>query len=158
MRLQHFLPDYQTMIRPAQPEDRARIEEIVKAAYSPYLARMDRKPAPMTDDYAGRIAAGHTHVLEENGAVLAVLVLEPQRDSLLLDNIAVDPVQHGNGFGRLLMDFTEAEARRRGYAAVELYTNEVMVENIALYLRLGYVETQRVLDRGYHRVYLRKNL
>jgi hypothetical protein len=56
------------------------------------------------------------------------------------------------------MDFTEAEARRRGYAAVELYTNEVMVENIALYLRLGYVETQRVLDRGYHRVYLRKNL
>jgi len=158
MRLQHFLPGYQTMIRPARPEDRARIEAIVEAAYSPYLVRMDRKPAPMTDDYARRIADGQTYVLENGGTVAGVLVLETHEDHLLLDNIAVDPLQHGKGFGRRLMDFTEAEARRRGYAAVELYTNEVMVENIALYLRLGYVETQRVLDRGYHRVYLRKNL
>jgi ribosomal protein S18 acetylase RimI-like enzyme len=145
-------------IRPARPEDRARIEEIVAAAYSPYLARMDRKPAPMVDDYAARIAAGHTHVLEADGAVAGVLVLEPGDGFLLLGNIAVDPAQHGKGLGRRLMDFTEEEARRRGYAAVELYTNEVMVENIALYLRLGYAETKRVLDRGYHRVYLRKTL
>jgi len=146
------------MIRPARPEDQARIEEIVTAAYSPYLARMDRKPAPMTDDYAARIAAGETHVVEDDGTVVAVLVLEPGVGFLLLDNIAVDPARHGSGLGRRLMDFTEAEARRRGYAAVELYTNEVMVENIARYLRLGYVETRRVLDRGYHRVYLRKTL
>jgi len=149
-------------IRPARPGDRARIEEIVAAAYNPYLARMDRKPAPMTDDYAARISAGNTYVLEDSGAVAGVLVLEDLRDDegsfLLLDNIAVDPAQHGKGFGRRLMDFTEEEARRRGYAMVELYTNEVMVENIALYRRLGYTETQRVLDRGYHRVYLRKNL
>jgi ribosomal protein S18 acetylase RimI-like enzyme len=149
-------------IRAARPDDRPRIEEIVEAAYRPYLARMDRKPAPMVDDYAQRIAEGHTHVLEEDGPgaknIVAVLVLEPQDGHLLLDNIAVDPACHGRGFGRRLMDFTEAEARRLGFDAVELYTNEVMVENIALYLRLGYAETKRVLDRGYHRVYLRKTL
>lgn len=147
-----------TAIRPARPDDKARIEEIVEAAYSPYLARMDRKPAPMVDDYAGRIAAGHTHVLEEDGSVLGVLVLEPRRDSLLLDNIAVDPSCHGKGFGRRLMDFTEAEARRQGFGAVELYTNEVMVENIERYRRLGYAETGRQHDRGYDRVYMRKTL
>lgn len=147
-----------TLIRPARPEDRARIEEIVTAAYSLYLQRMDRKPAPMTDDYAARIAAGNTYVLEDSGEVAGVLVLEPHADHLLLDNIAVDPACHGRGLGSRLMAFTEAEARRRGYAAIELYTNEVMVENIARYLRLGYVETQRVVDRGYHRVYLRKTL
>ena len=143
-------------IRPARSEDRARIEEIVDAAYSPYLARMDRKPAPMVDDYAGRIAAGHTHVLEEDGVLRGVLVLEPRRDSLLLDNIAVDPACHGKGFGRRLMDFTEAEARRLGLGRVELYTNEVMVENIERYRRLGYAETGRQHDRGYDRVYMRK--
>lgn len=145
-------------IRPARPADRARIEKIVNAAYSPYLARMDRRPAPMTDDYAARIVAGNTYVLEEDGTVAAVLVLEDHEGFLLLDNIAVDPACHGRGLGTQLMSFTEQEARRRGYATVELYTNEVMVENIALYRRLGYVETRRVLDRGYHRVYLRKTL
>jgi ribosomal protein S18 acetylase RimI-like enzyme len=144
------------VIRPALPADQARIEAIVEAAYRPYLERMDRKPAPMVDDYAGRIAAGETHVLEEDGEILGILVLEPCEDFLLLDNIAVDPACHGRGLGRRLMRFTEEEARRRGYATVELYTNEVMVENIALYQRLGYRETQRVRVAGYDRVYLRK--
>jgi GNAT superfamily N-acetyltransferase len=145
-------------IRPALAADRARIEAIVEAAYSPYLERMDRKPAPMVDDYARRIAEGQTHVLEESGEILGLVVLEPCEDFLLLDNIAVDPACHGRGLGKRLMAFTEAEARRRGYAAVELYTNEVMVENIARYRHLGYVETKRVQVAGYDRVYLRKAL
>ncbi|MGE5767914.1 MAG: GNAT family N-acetyltransferase, partial [Bacteroidota bacterium] len=135
------------MIRLARPDDRARIEAIVEAAYSPYLARMNRKPAPMVDDYAARIAAGQAHVLEDDGDIVGVLVLENHPDDrggfLLLDNIAVDPGHHGKGHGRTLMDFAERAARQRGHAAVELYTNEVMVENIALYGRLGYAETKR---------------
>lgn len=154
------------MIRPARPDDRARIEAIVEAAYSPYLARMNRKPAPMVDDYAARIAAGQTFVLEAEREVAGVLVLEDHPDDppenkggfLLLENIAVDPGRHGQGLGRTLMDFTEAEARRRGYGAVELYTNEVMVENIARYRHLGYVETKRERAAGYDRVYMRKTL
>src|SRR3546814_8571388 len=119
------------MIRPALPADLARIEAIVEAAYGPYLARMNRKPAPMVDDYRRRIAAGQTHVLEEHGDIVGVLVLEPGDGFLLLDNIAVDPAHHGRGLGKRLMDFTEEEARRQGYRFIELYTNEVMVENIA---------------------------
>ncbi|MEQ9607365.1 MAG: GNAT family N-acetyltransferase, partial [Kiloniellaceae bacterium] len=125
-----------TMIRPARPEDRTRIEAIVETAYRPYLARMNRKPAPMVDDYAKRIADGQTLVLESEGAVAGILVLEDHPDDhggyLLLDNIAVDPAYHGRGLGKRLMTFTEEEARRRGYRVIELYTNEVMVENIAL--------------------------
>src|SRR3546814_17165955 len=121
------------MIRPALPADLARIEAIVEAAYGPYLARMNRKPAPMVDDYRRRIAAGQTHVLEEHGDIVGVLVLEPGDGFLLLDNIAVDPAHHGRGLGKRLMDFTEEEARRQGYRFIELYTNEVMVEKIARY-------------------------
>lgn len=146
------------MIRIAQPGDRARIEVIVEAAYSPYLQRMNRKPAPMVDDYAARIAAGQAHVLQDDEDIVGLLVLEDCESFLLLDNVAVDPACHGQGHGRRLMDFAEEEARRRGYAVVELYTNEVMVENIALYGRLGYAETKRERVAGYDRVYLRKAL
>src|SRR3546814_2998828 len=104
---------------------------------------MNRKPEPMVDDYRRRIAAGQTHVLEEHGDIVGVLVLEPGDGFLLLDNIAVDPAHHGRGLGKRLMDFTEEEARRQGYRFIELYTNEVMVENIARYRHLGYVETNR---------------
>lgn len=146
------------MIRIAQPGDRARIEAIVEAAYSPYLQRMNRKPAPMVDDYAARIAAGQAHVLQDDEDIVGLLVLEDCESFLLLDNVAVDPACHGQGHGRRLMDFAEEEARRRGYAVVELYTNEVMIENIALYGRLGYAETKRERVAGYDRVYLRKAL
>lgn len=146
------------MIRPARPSDQLRIEAIVEAAYSPYLERMNRKPAPMVDDYAKRIAAGQAHVLEEAGEIVGLLVLEPGEGFLLLDNIAVDPGHHGKGHGSRLMAFTEQEARRQGYDVVELYTNEVMVENIARYRHLGYDEIKRERVAGYDRVYMRKAL
>lgn len=149
-------------IRPALPADAARVVAIADAAYRPYLERMSRNPAPMDEDYGQRIAEGLTQqlvwVLEEDGEVLALLVLETHADHLLLDNIAVDPARHGRGIGKRLLAFTEEEAKRRGYDTVELYTNEVMVENMALYRRLGYVETGRKQDRGYDRVYFRKAL
>ncbi|MEO3430547.1 GNAT family N-acetyltransferase [Pelagibius sp. CAU 1746] len=145
-------------IRPAVPADTARVTAIVDAAYRPYLQRMSRNPAPLDDDYGARIAEGLTYVLEEDGEILGVLVLETHAGHLLLDNIAVDPAHHGRGLGKRLLAFTEAEARRRGYGTVELFTNEVMVENIALYRRLGYQETGRRHDRGYDRVYFRKAL
>ena len=146
------------VIRLALPADTARITAIAEAAYRPYLDRMTRHPAPMDEDYGARIAAGETWVLEENGEIFGLLVLEDHAGFLLLDNIAVDPARHGQGLGKQLMAFTEEEARRRSYGVIELYTNEVMVENIALYRRLGYVETKRVQVAGYDRVYLRKAL
>lgn len=145
-------------IRPARLADAARIAAIADAAYRPYLQRMSRNPAPMDEDYGARIAEGLTWVLEEDGEVLGLLVLETHADHLLLDNIAVDPARHGRGIGKRLLAFTEEEARRRGYDTVELYTNEVMVENMALYERLGYLEIGRKQDRGYNRVFFRKAL
>ena len=146
------------LIRPAGAADRPRIEAIAEAAYRPYLRRMNRPPAPMVDDYARRIAAGQAHVLEEAGVILGILVLEPAEDHLLLDNVAVDPAHHGQGLGRRLMTFAEEEACRRGFVRLVLYTNEVMVENISLYRRLGYAETERIRVAGYDRVYMLKDL
>jgi ribosomal protein S18 acetylase RimI-like enzyme len=113
----------------------------------------------MLDDYGALIAAGAVHVLAPDGeSIAAMIVLLEKPDHLLLDNIAVGRDHQGQGLGRQLIAFAEDEARRRGFAEIRLYTHVTMVENIALYMRLGFVETGRGQDRGYDRVFMVKRL
>lgn len=134
----------------------------VAAAYGMYVARIGKPPGPMLDDDAAVIANHWVFVLTEAGAeagaVVGALVLIPQADGLLLDNVAVHPDHQGRGLGRRLIDFAEAEALRRGHAALDLYTHEAMTENIAMYRALGYAKTGRRIELGYPRVYMRKPL
>jgi GNAT superfamily N-acetyltransferase len=130
----------------------------VLAAYQRYVPVIGTQPGPMLDDYAARIAQGQVWVLEEAGAIAGVLVLEDGPDCFLLDNIAVAPERQGRGHGRVLLDFAEAEARRRGWDVVTLYTNALMVDNLALYKARGYVERERRREKGFDRVYMVKRL
>jgi ribosomal protein S18 acetylase RimI-like enzyme len=147
------------MLRTARPEDRAAVEAIVEAAYSVYVERIGKPPGPMLDDYAKLIGAGAVSVFDDpDGAIAALVVLLPQPDHLLLDNIAVRPDRQGTGLGRRLVAFAEAEARRLGYAELRLYTHATMTENIVLYTRLGFREIGRGLAAGYDRVFMAKDL
>jgi GNAT superfamily N-acetyltransferase len=147
------------MIRRAEPRDRAVVETIVHDAYTHYVARIGKKPGPMLDDYASLIDAGAVSVLDEPGdAIAAIIVLLPKSNYLLLDNIAVRNNRQGQGLGRQLIAFAEAEARRLGYDELRLYTHVMMTENVALYARLGFVETGRGHDAGYDRVFMTKRL
>ena len=146
------------MIRPAVPGEADTVRDVVHAAYAHYVVRIGKPPGPMLDDYARRIADGQAWVLEDSGRIIGVLVLEDLPDALLLDNIAVRPECQGAGHGRALMAFADAEAQRRGFTQVRLYTHALMTENQALYRRLGYVETERVTEKGFDRVYMRRDL
>ena len=147
------------VIRHAQPEDRAAVEGIVRDAYSIYIPRIGKPPGPMLDDYEKLIADGAVNVLvEDDGGIAAIIVLLSKPDHLLLDNIAVSPNHQGHGLGRRLIGFAEAEARRLGFTELRLYTHERMTENIALYRRLGFVETGRGQEAGYDRVFMTKPL
>lgn len=146
------------MPRPAQPTDLPAIEAVIAAAYGPYVSRIGRPPGPLLDDYRVLIDAARVHVIEHDGTVQGLLVLIPQPGALLLDNVAIAPAAQGLGLGRQLLQFAESTARSAGYSAIRLYTNEAMTENIALYTRLGYVETSRITENGLHRVYMEKPL
>ena len=146
------------MIRPARAGEHVAVSEVVHAAYRHYSARIGKPPGPMLDDYAQRVADDQVWVLEEAGLIVGILVLEETPSGFLLDNVAVLPDRQGKGYGRRLMAFAEAEARRRGFAAIQLYTHALMTENIALYRRLGFVETRRGNEKGYDRVYMTKRL
>jgi GNAT superfamily N-acetyltransferase len=130
----------------------------VERAYAPWVPVLGRRSMPMDDDYDWRVAAGEAWVLDEAGAVRGVLVLVERADHLLLENVAVEPARKGKGDGRALLDFAEAEARRRGLPEIRLYTNELMERNIALYAARGYAETERRREKGFRRVFMAKRV
>jgi ribosomal protein S18 acetylase RimI-like enzyme len=145
-------------IRPATQDDVAQIVRLVNAAYAKYLDRMEKPPAPMLADYATLIAHGEVYVLAAGAELAGLLVLEARNQALLIENVAVNPAFQGQGLGRRLMMFAEQQARGRELREERLYTNEVMVENLAFYRRLGFEEVERRVDGGYRRVFLRKSL
>jgi ribosomal protein S18 acetylase RimI-like enzyme len=146
------------MIRPADNSDVDLVRDIVHAAYRHYIDRIGKPPGPMLDDYAQRIADSQTWILEDDECIVGILVLQQTPTGLLLDNIAVQPGHQGKGYGRALIEFAEAEALRHGCHEISLYTHALMHENIALYRRLGFVETRRISEKGYDRVYMTKRL
>ena len=145
--------------RLARPEEVDAVRQLVTAAYTHYVERMGKPPGPMLDDYSRRVEDGQAWVVEANGAIVGLVVLEDDgQDALLLDNIAVAPSAQGQGVGRSLIAFAESEARRRGHKRVRLYTHVLMTENITLYGRLGFHETGRSSEKGFDRVYMSKPL
>jgi ribosomal protein S18 acetylase RimI-like enzyme len=82
--------------------------------------------------------------------------MRPGEDHMFVDNVAVAPGHQGRGLGRRLVLFAEERAREVGLSEIRLYTNEKMHENLAFYGKLGFEETDRGLDGGYRRVFMRK--
>jgi GNAT superfamily N-acetyltransferase len=72
--------------------------------------------------------------------------------------MAVDPASQGLGLGRRLIEHAVTQANRLRLPALRLYTNELMTENRSMYAYLGFVETHRVIEDGYHRVYMLRHL
>ncbi len=146
------------MIRLARAADVAAVTTIVKDAYSVYLARNGKIPGPMRDDYAVLIGDERVHVLEDGGEIVGLVVLIPEQQTMLLDNVAVSPRAQGRGFGVKLISFGEERARAAGLGVIRLYTQDIMTENLALYSRLGFVETHRGEEIGLQRIYMSKAL
>ncbi len=145
-------------LRPARPADAPAVTALVRAAYARWVPRLGREPAPMTEDDAALIAAGAVTLLEDAGALLGVLVLIPEPDALLIENVAIAPDAQGRGLGGLLLAEAERVGREIGRCRVRLYTNAAMTENIGFYARRGFVETRRGTEHGLHRVYMEKPL
>ncbi|GAQ36282.1 hypothetical protein AtubIFM55763_004092 [Aspergillus tubingensis] len=147
-----------TSIRQATPDDQSIIEAIIQEAFSIYIARMGRKPQPMLDDYTALIKDGVVYVIERDGEIKGTVMLVPKEGSMIVDNLAVAQSARGTGLGRKLLEFADESARLAGYHTLQLHTNETMVENIAIYTRMGYAETHRADNKGWKRVYMAKNL
>lgn len=145
-------------VRLAKLEDLAFVQNCANHAYSPYIQRLGRVPAPMLADFSAQIARNQIHIATLANDNVGFAVFYPQSDCLFLENIAVLPTHTGKGIGRFLLHYIEQHAHETGLDRVELYTNIAMHENLAMYAHLGYKEFKRAEQDGFHRVFLRKRV
>jgi ribosomal protein S18 acetylase RimI-like enzyme len=145
-------------IRGAAADDVARIGAIARAAYAIYVPRIGREPAPMAADFEAEVAANRVVVIEAAGSVRGYMIAWPEPDAYFIENIAVEPESQGDGLGRRLIDHAAAQAEKLKLPALRLYTNVLMTENLSMYAHIGFVETHRVVEKGFHRVYMRRSL
>jgi ribosomal protein S18 acetylase RimI-like enzyme len=148
------------VLRIAVPGDVDAVRAVVTAAYEPWIPVIGMRPLPLEANYDQLIGVGGVTLLIEPGAgrVAALIVLVPEPEALLIENVAVDPVFQRRGFGRILLAHAEDVARSAGLGTVRLYTNRLMATNIALYERLGYAITIRETHEGRPVVHLAKAL
>jgi ribosomal protein S18 acetylase RimI-like enzyme len=83
--------------------------------------------------------------------------MKPGQGAMFIENVAVQPEQRRE-LGRRLLTFAEDQAKALGLQELQLYTHELMTENIAYYRRLGCEEVDRRLDHGFRRVFIKKRL
>jgi len=141
-----------------------------------YIDRIGKPPAPMVADFKSQIAEGKVYVLEQDpvtqeqpllGFVVCFLRSENPTEDVnnaakenvyFLENIAVNPQMQRTGHGSRLLKHVMALAIDCCCSAIELYTNEMMTENISWYKKLGFSEFDRVFEDGFNRVYMRFSL
>ncbi|MBD8876352.1 GNAT family N-acetyltransferase [Roseibium polysiphoniae] len=146
-------------IRQAQAADEAAVRACAEDAYEQYVEAIGKKPAPMVADFASLITAGCVHVAVEGPAdVIGFIIFFREGDHVLLENVAVRSDATGRGIGKSLIALCERTAKSSGAGSVKLYTNEKMSANLTIYPRLGYRETDRKTEDGFHRVYFEKRI
>lgn len=144
------------MIRLAHADDAPGLGRIAHAAYEQFTAAIGRVPAPALQDFPRDIAAGRVWAI--GSPPLGFAVAFAKQDTWFLENVAIAPQAQGQGHGRALIAFVEAEGQRRGFGRIRLYTNAKMTSNLALYPMLGYTLTGRQVEDGFDRVYFEKRL
>jgi GNAT superfamily N-acetyltransferase len=148
------------MIRAGTDADVPAIAALIERAYEHYIGRLGRRPSPMDADHGAHVAAGEQFVLVDDatGEVVGTIVVATRADHVYVDNVAVARERQGEGLGRALLEFADAEAARRDRRELRLHTNVVMTENQQIYPRLGYEEAGRETVGVYERVVFRKRL
>lgn len=142
------------MIRPAIPEDSARVSALGVAAGMFSAEDTGVTDAMMAGYFAGHREAGHVCLVAEAagpGPAAAVAYAEPVRATtgtaeLLM--IAVDPEHQGRGLGGALLASVEEALRARGGRLLLVQTAGTadFAPARAFYSRHGYLETARVDD------------
>ncbi len=146
-------------MRRAGPGDAMAIRRLTREAYAKWVPLIGREPMPMSADYEAAVRDHRFDLLHLEGVLAALVETVDEGDPLLIENVAVLPRFQGQGLGSKLIAHAEAIARSLGYARTRLYTNKRMVENVKLYLRLGYrVDGEEDLGPGMLRVHMSKPL
>jgi GNAT superfamily N-acetyltransferase len=145
-------------IRPAAPEDAAKIRDLTRAAYAKWAALIGREPLPMQADYDRAVRVHAFDLLIVGGALAGLIEMIVRPDHLWIENVAVAPDRQGRGYGRLLLSRAETRAAAAGRGEIRLMTNAGFAANLAFYAKLGYAIDRTEPFRGGTAVHMSKRI
>ncbi len=143
-------------IKIARSTDVLAIENIIQQAYHKYVAIMPKEPAPLLENYSEVVQGGSTFIGMQGEEAVAVMVLKEHEEFMLINNLAVAPDYQGKGWGKAMLQLGEVLANKRGKMQTQLYTNEMMADNVSFYQNAGYQISDNRSEDGYSRVYFTK--
>jgi ribosomal protein S18 acetylase RimI-like enzyme len=143
-------------VRLAVAKDVAVVTAITDAAYQHYVPILGRKPRPMLDDHAARIARGETFLVEDGAEPVGLIALVPEPEALHIFSIAIRPEAQGHDLLNVLLGHAEAMARRHSLPKLTLITNALMTRNRAIYAHLGFAEMGIEAGDGYEIVFMER--
>ncbi|MDE9451446.1 GNAT family N-acetyltransferase [Aliiroseovarius sp. Z3] len=140
--------------RVSPDEDMAPILALLHRAFAGMDGRID-PPSSLhrltPEGIADQVRTGEVWVID--GA--ACVFLTPQPDatppSLYVGKLAVDPSAQGRGLARALMTLAEQRAADLGLSRLVLQTRIELVENHAIFEKLGFVKTAETAHEGFER-------
>lgn len=137
-------------MRRARPGDAAAIRALTREAYAKWIPLIGREPFPMTADYDKAVRNHWIDLVEEDGKLIALVEMIPNRDHLFIENLAVSETAQGAGLGSKLLAHVESLARANGLAEVQLATNKAFAANLDFYAKRGYeaYEARPLSDGG----------
>ncbi|WP_156667111.1 GNAT family N-acetyltransferase [Rhizobium bangladeshense] len=128
-------------MRLASPGDLETIAALTAAAYRPYTELFGAPPIPVTEDYGPRIQRGEVWLREAGGEAAGLVVVERDRDHLMLFSIAVSPAFQGAGHGLAMLNWRarhwSGHSRRSDFIRTRLWNGT------SLYSAFGFQETGR---------------
>jgi GNAT superfamily N-acetyltransferase len=136
-------------------------------AFEAYIERSLREEIDRISAYYGDKQGGFWVALD-GAHVVGMFGLERVDDTAMeLRRMYVDPDQRRRGVARKMLEYAEAECRRRNCRRLELSTSELQGEALSLYRRAGYqlvreevavASSNKTLGGGIRRFYFAKAL
>jgi N-acetylglutamate synthase-like GNAT family acetyltransferase len=135
-------------VRVAQKQDAPKIAELVNSAYRGETSRQgwtteaDLLDGQRTDpaDIEEQLAKPSKQilVLENEKFILGTVLIENLGEKLYLGMLTVSPGLQNKGFGRILMEAAEKEARQKNLTSIQMWVLSQRESLINYYLRQDY--------------------
>ena len=144
--------------RTATSKDAQLIRDVVRSAYAKWIPIIGRDPQPMNADYERAVREHQIDLMYVDTKMVGLVETMLRDDHLWIENVAVRPVDQGEGFGQRLLAHAERKAIAAGRKEVRLLTNAAFEANVALYEKAGYLIVRSEPSMGGTTVYMSKKL
>ena len=109
------------------------------------LDQLTPTPVALSEEQLRALMAdtsSHLYLLEEEGSIVGMLTLgiylSPTGSKAWIEDVVVDSEARGRGYGKLLVEYAIAEARRAGVGQLMLTSNPMRVAANLLYQTMGF--------------------